>query len=109
VPITPTYTKTFVAYLDKHRSVEKAVRKKIEAILLHSLAGEPLKHDLAGLRSAPVRRNFILIYAYCKDCRARNCEPQNNCPDCRDINDETVIFHIIAPHDKAYQQMTKKR
>ncbi len=78
-------------------------------LLSAPLSGESLKRNLDGLRSAPVKRRYIIIYAYCRDCRARGCEPTNACPDCDQIPDDTLIFHIIAPHDEAYEQMTRFR
>jgi len=105
----PLYTINFKERLEKHRSLKKEVENKINRILLAPLSGEPLKGNLDGLRSVPVKRNFILIYAYCKDCRSRNCQTINACPGCKELADETIIFHTLAPHDKAYEIMTKIR
>jgi hypothetical protein len=109
VPIVPLYTEVFEKYLKKYSSIKNQVEKKIEQILTDPLLGEPLKYRLAGLFSAPVKRGFILIYSYCKFCRDNKFDNRNRCPDCLNIHNNTVIFHVIAPHDKAYKIMNKNQ
>jgi hypothetical protein len=35
------------------------------------IMGEPLKGNFRGYSSAPVKKNFLIIYRYCKACRLK--------------------------------------
>ena len=88
--------------LKRYSNIRKAVRKKIDNLLEAPMGfGEPLKGDLLGFSSCPVKKSFIIIYVYCKECRLRYQEILK-CPDCDKTPDETVIFLTFGPHDAAY-------
>ena len=98
------YLPEFQRSIQKYSHIKKAAKKKIETILQNPLGfGEPLKYDLRGLTSCPVKRNFILIYVYCRECRIKNYQSINACHDCGQTPDEVVKFITIAPHDLAYE------
>jgi len=98
------YLPEFVEALKKHSNIRKSAKKKIESLLENPLNyGEPLKHELQGLSSFPVRKNFLIVYVYCRECRIKNYQEINCCKDCDNTPDEVVKFLTIAPHDLAYQ------
>ena len=97
-----TYSDQFVKSLKKFASVKKSVVNKIDRIIQNPLRGEPLKYDLRGLYSAPVARNFLIIYSYCSICRKKGDHKVLRCNDCADMPDETVRFFDMGPHDKVY-------
>jgi addiction module RelE/StbE family toxin len=87
----------------KHSSVRKQVQRKVEMIIEQPLAmGEPLKGNYRGFYSCPVRKNFIIIYLYCKACRAKGDDAHVACSDCGERDDETLKFVLLGPHDEAY-------
>lgn len=102
------YLPEFSNALVKYSGIRKLLQKKIERLLDNPRGfGEPLKYDLEGLSSFPVRRNFIVIYVYCRECRIKGYQMLNDCPDCAQTSDEVVKFLTFGPHDSAY--MTAKR
>ena len=67
--------------------------------------GEPLKGNFRGYYSAPVKKNFIVIYLYCMLCRKKGDDKIVKCHDCSSIADDTVKFVLLGPHDTAYYRM----
>jgi len=98
------YLPEFFESLKKYSSIKNSVDKKIKSLLQSPLGyGEPLKYDLEGLNSCAVKRNFLIIYVYCRECRIKNYQSINSCADCNETPDETIKFLTIAPHDMAYK------
>lgn len=107
---TARYIPLFNELKETYSAVKSRVERKVNMILSSPDGfGEPLKYELAGLSSTPVAKNFVIIYTYCKACRAQRLEGTNNCANCATTPDETVTFFIVAPHDEAYRLMSKYR
>ena len=103
--ITPQFEVAFLKAVKKHSSIKKQVKKKVDMILENPIAfGEPLKGNLQGFYSCPVKRSFIIIYLYCDVCRKKGDYTIVACSDCEDIPDQTVKFVLLGPHDEAYKQ-----
>jgi len=102
------YLPEFARALQKYSNIRKSAKRIIESLLKNPLNfGEPLKHNLTGLSSCPVKKNFIIIYIYCRECRIKNYQLINGCSDCYQTPDETVKFLTIGPHDLAYKTANK--
>ena len=100
----------FLKALKKHASIKMLVKKKADMMLENPVAfGEPLKGNLQGFYSCPVKRTFIIIYLYCKVCREKSDNVVVACADCADTPDETVKFVLLGPHDDAYLGPVEKR
>lgn len=98
------YLPEFKRALKKYGSIKDSVKRKIDNLLQSPLNfGEQLKYELTGLDSCPIKRNFILIYVYCRECRIKGHQEINACADCVEILDETVKILTFAPHDLAYK------
>lgn len=98
------YLPEFINALKKYSSIKTSVEKKIEALLKSPLGyGEPLKYNLEGLSSCTVKRNFLIIYVYCRECRIKNYQIINACSDCNETPDDVIKVLTIAPHDMAYK------
>ncbi|MBI4710258.1 MAG: hypothetical protein HY759_04040 [Nitrospirae bacterium] len=78
------FSDVFVKSLKKHSSVKKAIQKKVDMII--------------------VKRNFLIIYLYCRVCRAKGDDKTIHCHDCLKCKDETVKFVDMGPHDEAYRK-----
>ena len=99
------FSDVFVKSLKKHSSVKKAIQKKVDMIIETPIAlGEPLKGNFRGYYSAPVKKNFLIIYLYCRVCRAKGDDKIVLCHDCLKCKDETVKFVDMGPHDEAYKK-----
>ena len=97
------FSDAFVKSLKKHSSIKKAIQNKVDMIVRNPIGlGEPLKGAFRGYYSCPVKKNFILIYLYCKICRKKGDNMIVLCDDCINCADETLRFVEIGPHDKAY-------
>jgi mRNA-degrading endonuclease YafQ of YafQ-DinJ toxin-antitoxin module len=97
------FSDAFVKPLKKYSSIKKAIKTKVDMIIKGPVAlGEPLKGNLRGFYSASVRRNFLVIYLYCKACRNKGDEGVVRCLDCDQCPDETIKFIDLGPHDPTY-------
>ena len=93
----------FVKALKKHASIKRLVQRKVNMIIEAPVTmGEPLKGNFQGFYSCPVKRNFIIIYLYCRSCRRKSDDVVINCSDCNECDDETLKFILLGPHDKIY-------
>jgi len=93
----------FKESVKQHSAIKEAIKKKVDMIIENPIAfGEPLKGNFRGYFSCPVRKNFLIIYLYCRTCRKRGDNSIVQCSDCNDYPDETVKFVDLGPHDKAY-------
>lgn len=102
------YLPEFISSLEKYSNIKKNAKKRIENLLKNPLGfGEPLRYSLEGLSSCPVRKNFILIYVYCRECRIKGYQRINACVDCEQTSDEIVKFLTIGPHNLAYKKAKK--
>lgn len=98
------FEKAFLKAVKKHASLKKQIKAKVKQIIAHPIElGEPLKADLRGFYSCPVKRNFIIIYLYCHACRKKGDDSFVGCADCSETDDETIKFLIVGPHDDAYR------
>jgi len=98
------FSEAFIKSLKKHSSLKNVIQKKVDMILSHPLAlGEPLKGNFRGYYSCPVKKNFLIIYLYCKICRKKGDDTVVFCDDCHTSADETIKFIELGPHDKAYK------
>jgi mRNA-degrading endonuclease YafQ of YafQ-DinJ toxin-antitoxin module len=99
------FSDVFVKSLKKHSSIKKDIQKKADMIIENPIAlGEPLKGTFRGYYSSPVKKNFLIIYLYCKACRARGDDKIVLCKDCTACKDETIKFVDIGPHDETYKK-----
>ena len=99
------FSDVFVKSLKKHSSIKKEIQKKVDMIMKNPIAlGEPLKGNFRGYYSSPAKKIFLIIYLYCKACRAKGDDKIVLCKDCRTCRDETIKFVDIGPHDKAYKK-----
>jgi len=97
------FEKAFLKAVPKHAAIKKQIEQKVRQIMEFPVElGEPLKRDLRGFYSCPVKRNFIIIYLYCAACRKKGDDQFVGCSDCETTADETLKFIIVGPHDEAY-------
>ena len=98
------FEKAFLKALKKHAGIKKQIEQKVRQIMAHPIElGEPLKGNLRGFYSCPVKRNFIIIYLYCAACRKKGDDDVVACMDCATNMDETIKFVLMGPHDEAYK------
>ena len=99
------FSDDFVESLKKHATLGNTVQRKVDMILANPIGlGEPLKGNFRGYYSAPVKKNFLIIYLYCLICRRRGDHEIVRCHDCSNCADETVKFVQLGPHDQAYEK-----
>lgn len=98
------FSDVFVQSLKKYSSIKKVIQKKVDMIIQNPIAlGEPLKGNFRGYYSCPVKKNFLVIYLYCKVCRAKGDDKIVGCRDCHKYADDTIKFVDLGPHDEAYK------
>ena len=100
------FSDDFIRALKIHASLKKVVQKKVDMILENpAILGEPLKGNFRGYYSAPVKKNFIVIYLYCNICRKKGDDKIVKCHDCSSCANDTVKFVLLGTHDSAYYRM----
>ena len=104
------FSDTFVENLKKFSSIKTAVKNKVDMIAENQISlGGPLKGNLRGFYSYPVRKNFIIIYLYCNICRKKGDDKIVICSDCNKSSDDTIKFVILGPHNDSYEVKINKR
>jgi len=97
------FSDAFKKSLGTYSSIKKIIKKKVDMIIEHPIPlGEPLKGNLRGYYSCPVKRNFLIIFLYCKVCRKKGDDGIVLCKDCESCGDDTIKFIDLGPHDQAY-------
>ena len=97
------FSDAFKNSVSKYSSIKKTIKKKVDMIIEHPIAlGEPLKGNLRGYYSCPVKKNFLIIFLYCEACREKNDNQIVLCKDCDNCANDTIKFVDIGPHDRAY-------
>lgn len=98
------FSDAFVESLRIHSAVKKVVQKNVDMVIDNPIAiGESLKGNFKGYYSYSVKKNFLIIYLYCKVCRKKGDDTVVLCADCHQCPDETAKFVALGPHDKAYK------
>ena len=70
---------------------------------------EPLHFELEGLRSYnKLKSGNRIIFAICEDCRKGGFERVNNCQNCKEIADNTIMLFAFGGHD-VYDWLGRKR
>lgn len=69
---------------------------------------EYLRLELEGLRSYKMQSGNRIIFAICKECRKHGFESANNCGDCKEIPDNTIMLFVFGGHD-IYKALGRKR
>lgn len=88
--------------LPAYSHIQKFVQEKVDYVLEHPYAGEPLKYSLNGLRSVPVRGSYIMIYMIYKEWKEKRDEEIKEWSNLRNPK-KAVVFLTVKPHDPAYE------
>jgi addiction module RelE/StbE family toxin len=97
------FEEVFLKGVKKHAGIKKQIEQKVRQIMKHPVKlGEPLKGNLRGFYSCPVKRNFIIIYLYCDVCRKKGDAEFVACSDCSTTSDDTIKFVLLGSHDEVY-------
>jgi mRNA-degrading endonuclease RelE of RelBE toxin-antitoxin system len=102
---TDVYEAQFVENLRLYSAVRKQIVRRVERGLANPYENTEFPGDISGklnlhgCRSSRVDRNFRIIYVICEECRRiQDCQ---FC-FCDDLDDKTVVFLTVRPHDRAY-------
>lgn len=107
---TPYYKSLFGEDVKTHASIKKQIEKKVLSILEDPYYNtEALEkkgeHDLRGLRSKRVDKNFRIIFAICEECKKLFPEKDKPCRYCDPgLPEKAVIFFTVRPHKIVYKE-----
>lgn len=99
------YEERFVRNLKRYSSIREQIKRRVDRILsdpyhnTEKLISASGKLNLRGCRSARVDQNFRIIFTICEECRKI---PDCDYCFCEGMEDKTVVFLTVGPHDKAY-------
>lgn len=54
-----------------------------------------------------LKKNFLIIYLYCRSCRAKGDDKTVLCHDCVKCTNDTIKFVDLGPQDKAYAKKSR--
>lgn len=89
--------------LDDYQHIRESIKSKVDDVLEHPKAGEPLKHSLTGLRSVPVKENYIIIYMIYGEWQEKQEQDIQEWSEGLEEPEDAVIFLTVKPHDPAYK------
>lgn len=104
-PYEAVYESLFLKSLNRYSSIRKNIKSRVDRVLSDPYHNTELlgdvsnKLNLAGCRSIRVDRNFRIIFVICEECRKI---PKCEYCFCDGLEDQTVVFLTVGPHDKAY-------
>jgi mRNA-degrading endonuclease YafQ of YafQ-DinJ toxin-antitoxin module len=99
------FSESFLRSLKKHSSLWEEIKRKVDMIIQNPVSlGEPLKGNLRGFFSTPIKKNFLIIFLYCNSCRKKGDFKIILCSDCLGCSNDTLKFIEIGPHDKVYKK-----
>ncbi|KAF1079911.1 MAG: hypothetical protein GQF41_3809 [Candidatus Rifleibacterium amylolyticum] len=107
---TPHYKPQFFKDVKTYASMKSQIEKKVNSILADPYHNtEPLGsqkgHDLRGLRSKRVDKNFRIIFAICEECKELFPEKDQPCRYCDpNLPAKSVIFFTARPHKVVYKE-----
>lgn len=98
-------TDTFQQNLKNYPHLKAAVENKLRFLRTNPLCGEPLKYELAGYRSISVKRNFLILYGICAECKKVRALKKGF--TCEGYGDRSVVVYAFGPHDDLYKIAAK--
>jgi Txe/YoeB family toxin of Txe-Axe toxin-antitoxin module len=86
------------------------INDKVENhIAVQPYHSERLDYELSGLWSYnKIQSDSRIIYAICEDCRKRKLTAMNNCGECKELPDNTIMLWIFGGHDM-YEDLKRER
>jgi len=94
-------TETYLTGLSKNQHLRASIEDKLRILRSHPFSGEPLKYDLDGYRSITIKKDYLIIYGICCECKKHRVE-------CKGYGDNAVVLYTFGKHDDAYK-IAKKR
>jgi hypothetical protein len=94
-------TANFQQNLEEFSHLKPAVENKLRFLKTNPFSGEPLKYELAGFRSIAVKRNFLILYGICRECK-KIMETKKTI-SCTGFGDNSVVIYAFGPHDDLYK------
>lgn len=104
------YKPLFAEDVKVYASMKKQIEKKTESIIENPYYNTELlekkgNHDLRGLRSKRIDKNFRIIFAVCEECKRLFPEKEKPCRYCNlDIPEMSIIFFTVRPHKVVYNE-----
>jgi len=104
------FTKDFQKHLKKFSKrsalLKERVREKMEGLMDDPLRNsEELTGDFKGKRRIYVGKSgFRVIYSVCNECREKNYERFNSCFDCKDRDNNSIVFFDIIRRSQGYRR-----
>jgi Txe/YoeB family toxin of Txe-Axe toxin-antitoxin module len=84
--------------------------KVLNHIAVQPYHSEKLDYELSGLWSYnKLSGDNRIIYAICEDCRKRKLTTMNNCVDCKEVPDNTIMLWLFGGHDDVYIDLRRQR
>ena len=103
------YTPRFSKNYHRYTNLQNRIDRTLQGILKHPYQKtEALQfkegHDLRGLRSARIGRNFRIIFTILEELKEIPCEFRTLLESyLKEYPKETVVFLTVGPHEAAYR------
>ena len=64
---------TGTCFASQAAAIKKAIQKKVDMTIADPIGlGEPLRGNFRGYYSCPAKKNFLIVYLFCRICRGKN-------------------------------------
>lgn len=106
----PFYKPQFAKDVKTYASMRSQIEKKVKNILADPYHNtEPLGnkegHDLRGLRSKRVDKNFRIIFSICEECHRFFSGKEKPCRYCdMELPYSSIVFFTVRPHKIVYKE-----
>jgi len=98
----------------RFESLPKRMKEIVNDKILNHIKPAPydseyLRMELEGLRSYnELETDSRIIFAICEECRKNGFQPANNCRNCGEIPDNTIMLFAFGGHG-LYAELGRKR
>jgi mRNA-degrading endonuclease RelE of RelBE toxin-antitoxin system len=102
---TDDFDKHFKKLTKKDNSLRHRILAKIDE-MKKELPRNPIEYigDLKGKWKMRVG-DYRLLYAYCKDCRAKGYERLNECLECKSKDDTSIVYFDVIHRSDGYDDL----
>ena len=113
MPKTPYVVRQKDLWKITFQSLSKQMKRIVHDKVWNHIRHKPYSYkylslELEGLRSFKFKSGDRIIYAICEECRKNGFESVNNCLDCEEIADNTIMLFVFGSRD-VYQKLGRKR
>ena len=89
---------------ERDKTLKKVIESRVKALSDFPLHDSKLLHGrFLGKRRTYVGKKYRIIYSICEECREKNYKRFNQCPDCEEKPDKSIILWDVNKREVIYE------